>query len=237
QRHTSWHLAHQMSPLSHASELPKKRQWVCYDPHRILPTSQWPPEVIAEITSPAPEPTAQVCLSIQCPAVIPGRDAERHIAGVTIYSPKFCDDPSKSETGPYTCPQTVRKPSMSKVILRAVADKGLHRRVSLVALKKAVSTTGYNMAHNSWRFKRAVENLVKKGMLKQVTGKGASGSFRLGKKQAFKSKRKAKRRQRRQRRQKPRQRRSGPRQSLLGSGKSHKGLFKGVRRGARGRRH
>ncbi|XP_036053988.1 spermatid-specific linker histone H1-like protein [Onychomys torridus] len=147
------------------------------------------------------------------------------------------DDPSKSETGPYTCPQTMRKPSMSKVILRAVADKGTHRRVSLAALKKAVSITGYDMAHNSWRFKRAVENLVKKGMLKQVTGKGASGSFRLGKKQAFKSKRKAKRRQRRQQRRKPRQRRSGPSQSLLGSRKSHKGLYKGVHRGARGRRH
>lgn len=126
---------------------------------------------------------------------------------------------------------------MSKVILRAVSDKGVRSRVSLDALKKAVTTTGYNMNRNSWRFKRALQNLVQKGMLKKVTGKGTSGSFRLGKKQAFKSKSKAKRRQRRGRRQKPGQRKSGPRQSLLGSRKSHNRLFKGVRRVAKGRRH
>ncbi|CAO2644908.1 Spermatid-specific linker histone H1-like protein [Lemmus lemmus] len=154
-------------------------------------------------------------------------------------------DPSKSETEPHTSPQNPRKPSMSKVILRAVSDKGVRSRVSLAALKKAVTTTGYNMTRNSWRFKRALQNLVQKGMLKQVAGKGASGSFRLGRKQAFKSKSKAKRRQRQRQRQRQRrewrqkrgQRRSGPRQSRLGSRKSHNRLFKGVRRVAKGRRH
>ncbi|XP_049989674.1 spermatid-specific linker histone H1-like protein [Alexandromys fortis] len=149
-------------------------------------------------------------------------------------------DPSKSETEPYSSPQTPRKPSMSQVILRAVSDKGVRSRVSLAALKKAVTTTGYNMNRNSWRFKRALQNLVQKGMLKKVTGKGTSGSFRLGKKKAFKSKSKAKRRQgrgRRGQRQKPGQRKSGPCQSLLGSRKSHNRLFKGVRRVAKGRRH
>lgn len=126
---------------------------------------------------------------------------------------------------------------MSKVILRAVSDKGVRSRVSLAALKKAVTTTGYNMTRNSWRFKRALQKLVQKGMLKKVTGKGVSGSFRLGKKQAFKSKNKAKRCQRRGRRQKPGQRRSGPCQSLLGSRKSHNQLFKGVRRVAKGLCH
>ncbi|KAH0501081.1 spermatid-specific linker histone H1-like protein [Microtus ochrogaster] len=144
-------------------------------------------------------------------------------------------DPSKSEAEPHSSPQTLRKPSMSRVILRAVSEKGVRSRVSLAALKKAVTTTGYNMNRNSWRFKRALQNLVQKGMLKKVTGKGTSGSFRLGKKQAFKSK--AKRRQPRGRRQKPGQRKSGPRQSLLGSRKSHNRLFKGVRRVAKGRRH
>ncbi|CAH6775936.1 spermatid-specific linker histone H1-like protein [Phodopus roborovskii] len=146
-------------------------------------------------------------------------------------------DPSKSETGSPTSPQTLRKPSMSAVILKAVADKGVHSRVSLAALKKALTTTGYNMTHNSWRFKRALQNLLKKGMLKQVTGRGASGSFRLGKKQAFKPKRKAKRRQRKVRRQKPgqRRRRSGPRQSSPGSRKSRNRLLKGARRVAKGR--
>ncbi|XP_028610988.1 spermatid-specific linker histone H1-like protein [Grammomys surdaster] len=141
----------------------------------------------------------------------------------------------ESKTGPNVGTHILRKPTMSKVILRAVADKGVHSRVSLAALKKAVSITGYNMAQNTWRFKRVLQNLVKKGMLKQVTGKGASGSFRLGKKKAFKSKRRAKRRQRRQQRQKPAQHLSGPGRSLLGSRKSNNQLFKGVRRVAKGR--
>ncbi|XP_051014305.1 spermatid-specific linker histone H1-like protein [Acomys russatus] len=142
-----------------------------------------------------------------------------------------------TNTGPHITHQTLRKPTISKVILRTVADKGVRSRVSLAALKKAVTTTGYNMAQNTWRFKRVLQNLVKKGMLKQVTGKGASGSFRLGKKKAFKSKGKAKRRKRRQRRQKQGQWQSEPRQSLLGSKRSHKRLFKGVRRVAKGLRH
>ncbi|XP_012973063.1 spermatid-specific linker histone H1-like protein [Mesocricetus auratus] len=147
--------------------------------------------------------------------------------------------PSKGEIGPRTSSQTLRKPSISKVILRAVTDKGAHSRASLAALKKAVTTTGYNMTTNNWRFKRALQNLLKKGVLKQVTGKGASGSFRLGKKQAFKSKRKAKRRrrQRRVRRQEPGQRRSGPCQPLLGPRKSHKRLLKGVHRMVKGHHH
>jgi hypothetical protein len=114
---------------------------------------------------------------------------------------------------------------MSKVILRTVADKGVHSRVSLAVIKKALTTTGYNMARNTRRFKRVLQKLVEKGLLKQVTGKRATGSFRLGKKQPSKSRLKAKRR-RQQRRQRG-QRQSGQcqsrqRRSLLGSRQSRK---------------
>lgn len=166
--------------------------------------------------------------------VSPSPDSNAVMAGDQDASTSQVPSQSESKIGPNVATQTLRKPTMSKVILRTVADKGVHSRVSLAALKKAVSITGYNMAQNTWRFKRVLQNLVKKGMLKQVTGKGASGSFRLGKKQAFKSKCKAKRRQRRQ---KPGQRRTGSRRSLLGSKKSNNRLFKGVRRVAKGRRH
>lgn len=149
------------------------------------------------------------------------------VAGDQDASTSQVPSQSESKTGPSLSTQSLRKPSMSKVILRTVADKGVHSRVSLAALKKAVSVTGYNMTHNTWRFKRVVQNLVKKGMLRQVTGKGASGSFRLGKKQTFKSNDRTKRPQRRQK--------SGPRQSLS-SKKSNNRLFKGVRRVAKGRR-
>nr|XP_012803470.2 spermatid-specific linker histone H1-like protein [Jaculus jaculus] len=148
---------------------------------------------------------------------------------------------SESQTRPGTCPKIQRKPQMSKVILKAMADKGGHSRVSLAALKKAVATTGYNMAHNSWRFKCSIKNLVNKGVLKQVSGKGALGSFRLAKKQASKSKVKAKRLPRRQQRKKPRrrqsgQRRGGQRQSLR-CRNGHERPSKGVRRGPKGHRN
>ncbi|XP_052051106.1 spermatid-specific linker histone H1-like protein [Apodemus sylvaticus] len=171
------------------------------------------------------------------PLVSPSPASNAVVAGDQDASTSQVPSQSENKTGPNVGTQTLRKPTMSKVILRAVADKGVHSRVSLAALKKAVSITGYNMAQNTWRFKRVLQNLVKKGMLRQVTGKGASGSFRLGKKQAFKSKRQAKRRQRRQKREQPAQRRSGSRRSLLSSKRSNNQLFKGVRRVAKGRRH
>ncbi|KAM9210779.1 histone H1.9-like [Dugong dugon] len=109
--------------------------------------------------------------------------------------PSMSGIPNKSETGHRAFPKPHRRPSMSRVILEAVADKGARHCVSLPTLKKAVTTMGYNMARNTWRFKRVLKGLADKGMLKQVTGKGLSGSFRIGKKQASKSKPKLKRRQ------------------------------------------
>ncbi|KAM4844792.1 histone H1.9-like [Thomomys bottae] len=145
--------------------------------------------------------------------------------------------PSKSETGPRTFPKAHQRPSMSKVILRAVADKGVRNRVSLVALKKAVASTGYNMTRNSWRFKCVIQKLLDSGMIKQVSGRGYSGSFSLGKEQAKKIR--AKRRQQRRRRSGQRrsgQGRSGQHRSRVGSKQGQKQLFKGVRRAAKGRR-
>lgn len=204
--------------------------------HPLLRVIRWilPAATLEVLASSALQPPPE---EMQRDTSLVSPSADPNAAVAADQNASTSGDPSKSETEPHTSPQTPRKPSMSKVILRAVSDKGVRSRVSLAALKKAVSTTGYNMTRNSWRFKRALQKLVQKGMLKKVTGKGTSGSFRLGKKKAFKSKSKAKRRQRRGRRQKPGQRRSGPRQSLLGSRKSHNRLFKGVRRVAKGRRH
>ncbi|XP_074245196.1 LOW QUALITY PROTEIN: putative histone H1.9 [Saimiri boliviensis] len=176
------------------------------------------------------------------------RDANRHSAAVPG---KYCHGwkpasqhvaaPSERATGQHRCPKSCQKPSMSKVILRAVADKGTCKCVSLATLKKALATTGYDMARNACHFKRVLKGLVDKGMLKQVTGKGASGSFRLGTKQASKPKLKVKRRRQRRRRSGQhlsRQSRSGQRylgrrRSLLGSKQGHKRLVKGVRRVAK----
>lgn len=106
------------------------------------------------------------------PLVSPSLASNAVVAGDQDASTSQVPSQSESTTGSNVGTQTLRKPTISKVILRAVADKGVHSRVSLAALKKAVSVTGYNMAQNTWRFKRVLQNLVKKGMLKQVTGKG-----------------------------------------------------------------
>lgn len=141
--------------------------------------------------------------------------------------------PSKSEAGPHACPQAHKKPSISKVILKVMADKGARNRVSLATLKKALVTTGYNMARNDWRFKKVLKGLVEKGLLRQVTSKGAAGSFRMGKKHAPSFQRDAPGRGRpRQRRQlgkpRPRQRRL-----LLSSKQGPKQLMKAARRVAK----
>ncbi|XP_053425329.1 spermatid-specific linker histone H1-like protein [Nycticebus coucang] len=147
---------------------------------------------------------------------------------------------SKNETKSLTSSKSNKKPTISKVILKIVTDKGARNRVSLATLKKTVATMGYNVSHSTYHFKRALKGLVDKGMLQQVTGKGASGSFRLGKK-GSKSKLKVKRRQQRRRAGRRRigqrragyrrsgQRRSGQRRLLLGSKQGHKRLFKRAR--------
>ncbi|XP_057573154.1 spermatid-specific linker histone H1-like protein [Hippopotamus amphibius kiboko] len=150
--------------------------------------------------------------------------------------------PSESEPGRRASSKAHQKLSISKVILGVVADKGARNRVSLATLKKAVATRGYNMTRNAWRFKRVLKGLVDKGMLKQVTGKGATGSFLMSKNPASRFKLKGKRRQqqRRRRRQlgqrRPGRHQPGQRRLLVGSKQGHKRLIKGVRRAARCRR-
>ncbi|XP_078012936.1 uncharacterized protein LOC144457974 [Phascolarctos cinereus] len=98
-------------------------------------------------------------------------------------------------------PSNRRRPSLSEVILWAVAGSKTRRGVSLATLKKAVSSTGFNMARNAQRFKRVLKGLVAKGVLKQVTGTGVSGSFRMGKKKLKCKKAAQPQRQKRQRKQ------------------------------------
>lgn len=127
-------------------------------------------------------------------------------------------------------PKTCRMPTLSKVILRILEDKGINNRVSLTTLKKAVAVTGYNMTRNAWRFKMVVKRLVEKGVLRQVTGKGSSGSFCVGRKYNSKLRRKVKK----QRRHRKPSQRSGQRQSR--KAKMQVGSKQGLKRVAKGAR-
>ncbi|XP_046714401.1 histone H1-like [Silurus meridionalis] len=73
-------------------------------------------------------------------------------------------------------------PSVGELIVKAVSSSKERSGVSLAALKRALAAGGYDVENNS-RFKLAVKGLVLKGTLLQSKGTGASGSFKLNKKQ------------------------------------------------------
>lgn len=74
-------------------------------------------------------------------------------------------------------------PSVGELIVKAVSSSKERSGVSLAALKKTLAAGGYDVEKNNSRVKLAVKSLVTKGTLVQTKGTGASGSFKLNKKQ------------------------------------------------------
>lgn len=72
-------------------------------------------------------------------------------------------------------------PSVSDLIVKAVAASHERKGMSLAALKKALAGGGYDVEKNNSRVKLALKSLVKKGSLVQTKGTGASGSFKVTK--------------------------------------------------------
>uniref|UniRef100_A0A3B5PRH8 Zgc:110425 n=1 Tax=Xiphophorus maculatus TaxID=8083 RepID=A0A3B5PRH8_XIPMA len=70
-------------------------------------------------------------------------------------------------------------PSLSKLIVAAVADSKERKGVSLAALKKVLAGKGVDVAKANKRINTAVTKLVTGGTLSQTKGTGASGSFKL----------------------------------------------------------
>ncbi len=75
-------------------------------------------------------------------------------------------------------------PGVGELIVKAVSASKERSGVSLAALKKALAAGGYDVEKNNSRVKLAIKSLVTKGTLLQVKGTGASGSFKISKKQA-----------------------------------------------------
>ncbi|KAA0721457.1 Histone H1 [Triplophysa tibetana] len=99
-----------------------------------------------------------------------------------------------AETAPAAAPAKVPKkksaakpktagPGASDLIVKAVTASKERNGVSLAALKKALTAGGYDVEKNNSRVKHAIKSLVTKGTLVQTKGTGASGSFKLNKKQ------------------------------------------------------
>ncbi|KTG43457.1 hypothetical protein cypCar_00048597 [Cyprinus carpio] len=74
-------------------------------------------------------------------------------------------------------------PGVGELIVKAVSASKERSGVSLAALKKALAAGGYDVEKNNSRVKLAIKSLVTKGALVQVKGTGASGSFKVSKKQ------------------------------------------------------
>ncbi|RXN03030.1 histone H1-like protein [Labeo rohita] len=83
-------------------------------------------------------------------------------------------------------------PNVRDLIVKTVTASKERSGVSLAALKKALSAGGYDVEKNNSRVKLAVKSLVTNGTLIQTKGTGASGSFKLNKKQAETKKKPAK---------------------------------------------
>ncbi|KAM4608199.1 uncharacterized protein O3C94_022862 [Discoglossus pictus] len=82
-------------------------------------------------------------------------------------------------------------PSVSELIVKAVSASKERSGLSLAALKKALAAGGYDVQKNNSRIKLAIKALVTKETLIQVKGSGASGSFKLNKKQLESKEKKA----------------------------------------------
>ncbi|XP_020654597.3 histone H1 [Pogona vitticeps] len=80
-------------------------------------------------------------------------------------------------------PRKASGPSVTELLTKAVAASKERNGVSLAALKKALAAAGYDVEKNNSRIKLGLKSLVGKGTLVQTKGTGASGSFKLNKKQ------------------------------------------------------
>ncbi|XP_061529341.1 protamine-like protein [Phycodurus eques] len=81
-----------------------------------------------------------------------------------------------------TTPRRPRKrtgPTVSILILNAISSYGGPRGVSLVALKKVLKASGYDVTRNRARIRLALRRLVAQKVIVRTRGKGASGSFKL----------------------------------------------------------
>ncbi|XP_007445523.1 histone H1.10-like, partial [Python bivittatus] len=75
-------------------------------------------------------------------------------------------------------------PSVTELLTQAVTASKERGGISLAALKKSLAASGYDVEKNNSRIKLGLKSLVTKGTLLQTKGTGASGSFKLNKKQA-----------------------------------------------------
>ncbi|KAK7926223.1 hypothetical protein WMY93_008533 [Mugilogobius chulae] len=75
-------------------------------------------------------------------------------------------------------------PSLQKLITAAIAESKERKGCSVAAVKKALAAKGVDVAKANKRINTALKKLVTSGAVSQTKGTGASGSFKLAKKEA-----------------------------------------------------
>ncbi|KAK1328815.1 hypothetical protein QTO34_010984 [Cnephaeus nilssonii] len=139
-----------------------------------------------------PESYVPNILQANVPSWLGRSPASHHVRDGTP-GPLGLHRPEKPAAGkkakkPAKAAATARKkpagPSVSELLVQAVAASKERSGVSLAALKKALAAAGYDVDKNNSRIKLGLKSLVSKGTLLQTKGTGASGSFKLNKKAA-----------------------------------------------------
>uniref|UniRef100_A0A670J4E9 H15 domain-containing protein n=1 Tax=Podarcis muralis TaxID=64176 RepID=A0A670J4E9_PODMU len=107
-------------------------------------------------------------------------DTEESDVSPNMQSSGSSEDPSSLD--PSLQRASVPKPPtthLSLLIFTAVATCRRKTGLSLQSLQKTVTDMGYDMEEKKHYFMRSINNMVSKGQLWQVKGKGATGFFKV----------------------------------------------------------
>ncbi|XP_038607969.1 spermatid-specific linker histone H1-like protein [Tachyglossus aculeatus] len=68
---------------------------------------------------------------------------------------------------------------LSDRIFAAIANSSGRKGISLVALKRELLENNYDVRKNNFRINKELQNLVNRGVLKRISGRGASSTFKV----------------------------------------------------------
>lgn len=94
-------------------------------------------------------------------------------------------DPPATKPKKKAAPKPARNrnsPTVQDQIVKIVSASQERKGVSTAHLKKQLASLGYDVEKNKARIRLALKSLVKKEILAQASGVGASGSFKMAKK-------------------------------------------------------
>ncbi|KAK7880476.1 hypothetical protein WMY93_032883 [Mugilogobius chulae] len=115
------------------------------------------------------------------------RGAALSLIEITLKRPLRSSPRSGQSQGPRKKAAAKKKdagPSLQKLITAAIAESKERKGCSVAAVKKALAAKGVDVAKANKRINTALKKLVTSGAVSQTKGTGASGSFKLAKKEA-----------------------------------------------------